>query len=255
LAVFLTPAWGLCQPAASDHAADAGRPSEAPVSPGQAAPTQPGNRSPDRRAFSDRRRDRPPPTETEWREAAESMKVLTPLAWARFEAIPKQAPYRARFMRRIVERHQELVRLKAHDPKRYEGEVEQLRIEDEILGLVIKFRQAKGADAEPLERELRAKVGQLVDLRFRNREARIDRLARTLEEERRRFEDDKRKRDQIIDRKFNGIINGPMGRRGRLRSPGADGGGRGSDAPAATPETLPDDAPEPELPRGQNPDQ
>ena len=247
-----TCAWS--QPGATNAAPGGGAAAGAALNADAGA----SQRGRDGRPGRDRGRDRTPPTEAEWREAAETMKALAPLAWARFEAMPRQAPHRAKVMRRIVDRHQELARLKTDDPKRYEGEVEQLRVEDEILGLVIKFRQAAGAEAASLERQLREKVGQLVDLRFRNREARIDRLARSLEDERRRFEADKKNREQIIERRFKGVINGPMGRRGFSGDPGRGGRGHGLDAPAETPAPPGgggDPAPKPEPPQNPNPGQ
>lgn len=185
-------------------------------------------------------RNRRAPTEAEWEAASGSMKSLAPNAWARLEAMPTDAPRRGGIMRRMVDRHQELARMKEREPRRYESEVEQLRVEDDILGTVTKLRAAGGnVDAAvPLRRELREQVARLVDLRIRNREARIARLAQTLEAERARLEADKRNKEQMVEKKFKAVLNGRMGRGAYFGAPGGGspaGGGprRGPGAPSS----------------------
>ena len=171
------------------------------------------------------RNDREPPTEAEWQEARAAMQKLAPNAWANIRRrVPEDAPFRPEFVRGIVDRHRDLVRLKKRDKEQYEAEVAQLQLEDEILGIAQRLREGEPPEADALKRELREKVGQLVELRFKNREARIAWLAKVLDRERGKLEQDRANKDRIVEKKYDAILNGRRGNSGPFGNPGGDRG-------------------------------
>lgn len=187
-----------------------------------------------RRGFRGERQNRENFTEEEWQAAAASMRELAPNTWARFEeTVHEDEGFRGTFQRLIIDRYQELQRLKERDEKQYEGEVAQLKIEDDIFGIAAKLRGAEGEAAESLKTELRARVGQLIEQRIQNRQRRIDRLAAQLERERRKLESDSANKEAAIQRKYDfiltrtgdngGLFANPGGRRGPRQGPGRRG--------------------------------
>src|SRR5688572_26704374 len=156
--------------------------------------------------------DRPDPNNPEWVSASETMKKHMPNWWRRFERLPPDAPWRPRAMKGIVERHRELQRVQQRDPEQYKREIEQIELEDEILGLARDARrEADEERGEELRKLLREKVSRLVDVRLRNREARIERLAEQIKAERGRLEEAKRDRDSMIERNLAAVLNRPEG--------------------------------------------
>lgn len=182
------------------------------------------------------RQNRENPTEEEWQEAAASMRRLAPNTWARFEeSVPEDEPFHGAFRRRIVDRYQELQRLKERDEKQYEGEVAQLKIEDDIFGIAAKLRGAEGEAAESLKTELRARLGQLIEQRMQNRQRRIDRLAAQLERERRKLESDRTNKEEAIQRKYDFILTRTGETGGLFANPGGPRQGPGRRAPPPPP--------------------
>lgn len=169
------------------------------------------------------RRDRPssgPPSDEEWRAAAASMKALAPNAWARFLEIPENAPFRPSFQRGIVDRYQELARLKERNVEQYAGEIKQIQIEDEIFGIAARLRGAQGATSEELKKHLQEKVGELIDLRIGNRERRIARLAERLDQERKKLEADKKNKASTVKKKYDAIVDRSVSGGGLFANPG-----------------------------------
>jgi hypothetical protein len=151
----------------------------------------------------------PPVSDAEWESVAGEMRRHMPQAWARLEQVPPAR--QARMKRMFVERFRELQRLAQREPEQYRREIELVELEDEVFGLARQLwpGAARGGDDRgEVRKALREKVGQLVDLRIRNREARIERLAKALETERGRLEADKRNREVVVERQFNAMANG-----------------------------------------------
>ena len=162
--------------------------------------------------------------ESEWRTAVEAMRTLAPNAVHRIERAPRNAPGRARMMRAMLDRYRELQRIQRRDPEQYKREVEQTELEDEILGAARRLaRETDTADAYEMRVQIRDMIGKLVDLRIRNREARLQRLAATVEAERKRLEQEKGNRERMIDRQFGVVTRAHGGghRPGGPREPSA----------------------------------
>ena len=172
------------------------------------------------------RRNAGPPDEDEWLEASESMKKLAPNAWARFLEIPEHAPFRPAFQRRIVDRYQELDRLKKRNEDQYQSEVKQIQVEDDIFGLAAQLRGADATTAERVKADIRQKVEELIELRIANRERRIERLAQQLNKERGKLESDKKDKPATVQRKYDEILSRAGANGGLFANPGGTGGRR-----------------------------
>ena len=158
--------------------------------------------------------------ESDWLATIEAMRKHTPNAWHRFERMPPDGPGHVRMKRMLVDRHRQLQRVEQRDPELFKRELEQLELEDEILGIARQIWGAgpDGNESKDLRNQLRDRVGRLVDLRIQNREARLKRLTETLENETRRLNDDKRDRDAVVERQFDAVLKGRgpiVGRPGR----------------------------------------
>jgi hypothetical protein len=157
------------------------------------------------------------------------MRQHAPNWWRRFDNMPQGVPWRQRMMRAAVERHRELQRIERRDPEQHAREIEQLKLEDEVLGLAPRIWRESSAEGgggkgtEELKSELRQKLTRLADLRIQNREARLKRLADTLASEQRRLEAEKVKRDAVVERQYQDVLN----RRLQQVFPGGGPGGPG----------------------------
>jgi hypothetical protein len=166
--------------------------------------------------------DKGEPDEAEWSAAAAAMEAHTPNAIRRINRSSPNFPARARMMRALVDRHRELQRIKARDPEQYKRELEQTKLEDEILGASRRLaRESDMAGAYEIRVQIRDMVTKLVDLRIANREARLERLAETLEAERKRLAQDKENRAKAIERQLNVVTRRGGSESGPPSRPGA----------------------------------
>jgi hypothetical protein len=140
-------------------------------------------------------------------EAAEAMlREHAPHMWSRLQHMPYDAPMRARLERQMMERARDLQRMQLRDAEQFKNEVEQLKLEDEVADL--GRRVGRRADASSAESEaLRTTIKKLVDVRIRNREARLARLANTLASEKEKLQADRDNRDKLVERQFQAVVN------------------------------------------------
>ncbi|HEX8913454.1 MAG TPA: hypothetical protein VF796_13925 [Humisphaera sp.] len=110
-----------------------------------------------------------PVSDEEWRQVHDFMAEHSPQKW---KAMGRQQ--RERLKPAIVARYRNLQTVKP-DTMRYRSELDALRYEDDIYGLLVQLRAGK-----PVEPALRAKVGQLVDNRMAWRRERMFRSLREL---------------------------------------------------------------------------
>jgi hypothetical protein len=170
---------------------------------GQGATTQPST-------DVSRAADGPRVSEGEWEAASGAIKSHSPNVWERINRMPSDSPARIHMMRSLIDRHRDLQRIERRDPEQYKREFSQLELEDQILGVSRDIRRSAGEEeANALKPKLRELVGKLVDLRIANREARLKRLNETLTAERERLENDKRTRDDAVERHFGTALKGP----------------------------------------------
>jgi hypothetical protein len=159
-------------------------------------------------------------------EAAEALlELYAPHMWKRLQHMPADGPVRTKLQRQMLERARDLQRMQQRDPEQFKNEVEQVKLEDDVADLgrqIMRRGEPSSTDQETLKKTLRETVEKLVDVRLRNRQARLDRLAKTLESEKNKLEADRDNRDKLVQRQFDTVVNS----RRPFVGPGGPGEGR-----------------------------
>lgn len=81
------------------------------------------------------------PSPAEWVEVANFMSSLSPRKWGSLDDLDDK-PWKQHLRAGIAARYRDLQRLKADDPAAYDLAVARIKIEDDIFGTMIDFRQA-----------------------------------------------------------------------------------------------------------------
>jgi hypothetical protein len=222
------------QSAAAVAAEDAAADSSDTVTPAVARPADDDDTSVEARESLMRRRriqllsTQPSSTAIESELAEALLQEYAPHMWRRLQHLPPDGPLRTKLQRQMMERARDLQRMQQRDPEQFKSEVEQLKLEDEVADLgrqVIRRADPLSSEQETLKKTLRETIAKLVDVRIRNREARLDRLAKTLASEKDKLEVDRGNRDKLVQRQFDTVVNGGGGRR-PFGPPGGAGEGR-----------------------------
>ena len=160
----------------------------------------------DRREKWDRERDRfREQFDKDWEEARAHFREHSPL---RAEAFDKMSEEQQNFFKPLIVGRYRGIKWLARDPELRKNKERQIRIEDDIFGVK---QQLAGVVAgsevgERLTAELRKSVEQLVDERMRERMMRIDRLEMLIAEERELLEEDRLKREGLVEKRLQDIL-------------------------------------------------
>jgi hypothetical protein len=100
-------------------------------------------------------------------------------------------------------RFRSLQALQKRDVSAYEQRLAQLRIEDQIFGIVSDFTANADPGGQQLRETLRAQVGQLVDLDLQERQRRVEWLKRELADQTERLEKDQKQRDALVEQRVS----------------------------------------------------
>jgi len=95
---------------------------------------------------------------------------------------------------------------KEHFPAIADDLIQRFRLEDDLLYLSLKTSTAEGSDRLELRDKIHDKVAQLVNLELTERQARIDKLQKMLEEEKTTLVQDKSSEQERIDRRTSMIM-------------------------------------------------
>jgi hypothetical protein len=143
-----------------------------------------------------------PPSEDEWKQIEAFAQEYSPRRLAALNALRDAGDpaYRAA-QTFIVVRYRALQQMKEHDPDLYAERLKVLTLEDKVFGAV---QDGHGKpDATPEQKEaLRADVRELISINLREREQRLERLAKALDDERQKLADDQAREDELTDRKM-----------------------------------------------------
>lgn len=149
----------------------------------------------------------------------------------------------------LAKRLKALAVLKDRKPQLYALRVEELRIQGEVTALADQWRSAIGTgrteDAAGIEKDLRAKVGAMVDLNLRSRAMELAELDEVMRSMRGDLERDARARDTTVTEALEAYRRGeepaigrsPVGVTPPVGTPGAV-----EAAPSAAPSKTPDQA-------------
>jgi hypothetical protein len=165
-----------------------------------------GDKAGDRREKWDRERDRfREQFEKDWEEAKAHFREHSPL---RAEAFDKMSDEQKNFFKPLIIGRHRGIKWLSRDQELLNNKLRQIRIEDDIFGVKQKLAgvPAKSEEAEKLTATLRKSVESLVDARMRERALRIDRLEMLIAEERELLEEDRVKREALIDKRMQDIL-------------------------------------------------
>jgi hypothetical protein len=173
-----------------------------------------------------------PPTDEEWREIEAFATEFAPNRLSKFNEMRKKDEPGWRVAQTVIAvRFRALDAMREHDPDLYDDRVAQLKLEDRIIGVADAAELGKGGELTPEAREaLASDVRELVEMNLKEREARLDRLARQLDEQRKKLGEDRSAQGELVERKVKQIE--ADGSRALILGD-APGGKRLKDKPAA----------------------
>ena len=144
-------------------------------------------------------------SEREQEDAGKFMAENSPNRWKAIESLPGHGPMHRVLMNVVVARWRSLESARTADPKLYDIKLSELKVEDEVYGLLAGTQSA--ADREPLRQKLTEASKQLIDLNMEERQHRIDRLRQLLKGEEERLQADRGHADLLVERKVTSLIN------------------------------------------------
>ena len=187
------------------------------------------------------------PRPQEWEETQTFMRQFAPRRHAAVEQMPEGSAKES-VKKFLFARYRGLRAVQRRDPAGFEQRLAQLRVEDQIFGVVSDWNGPEDeASRQQLREALRTPVAQLVDLDLQERQRRVEWLKRELEEETEELDRDLRQRDAMVDRRVSSFADWATRWAARRREDASDNaarqpagakgdGGATPDAPAAKPE-------------------
>jgi hypothetical protein len=85
--------------------------------------------------------------------------------------------------------------------------LKRIQLEDDLFALTVDAQSAGETDSVYIRDRIRSKIAEIVQLDFSQREARIEKLEKMLDDEKARLEADQSSMDQTIDRRTNQIMD------------------------------------------------
>lgn len=148
------------------------------------------------------------PSSKEYQEFREQLKAFclqhSPLRWKEYEERIQRGG-RSSFRGQMGPKFRELQALEKSDPALHAIKVRLIEVEDVEYGLVNELATVDRADEKKvaaLRAQLREQDDKYVRLRFEERSHRIDRLARILEDEKRKLADDRKDTARLVDERL-----------------------------------------------------
>ena len=183
------------------------------------------------------------PSSKEYQEFREQLKAFclqhSPKRWQEFED-RSQRGGRSGFRGQMSAKFRELQALEKSDPALHAIKVRLIEVEDVEYGLVTDLKNVDRADEKKvaaLRAQLREQDDKYVRLRFEERSHRIDRLAKILDDEKRKLTDDRKDADRLVDERLAELEKQGPDYFFVQRFPHHDGGGGGGDGSSTNPST------------------
>jgi hypothetical protein len=167
-----------------------------------------------------------PTKDPKWAEARAFLDKYSPIRAAAFAALPDNAD-KAGFENMILFSYESTQRIAA-DHDLYAAVIERIKVEDAIFGLVTDLPKLPADKRDAAKANLHDQVVALVDVNLKERELRLDRLAKTLESERAQLAKDLSEKDKLVESRMDAVLRGdfqqisPRGLRGGRGRPGGD---------------------------------
>jgi ribosome assembly protein YihI (activator of Der GTPase) len=97
--------------------------------------------------------------------------------------------------------------------------VKRVRLEDDLFALTMDAQSSGEAESASIREKIRDKIAEIVNLDFSERQTRIEKLEKMLDDEKTRLAADQSSVDKIIDRRTDQIMNRLEGLNRELSSP------------------------------------
>jgi hypothetical protein len=160
-----------------------------------------------------------PTKDPKWADARSFLEKYSPIRAAAFAALPDNAD-KGGFENMILYSYESAQRTAA-DHDLYNAVIQRIKVEDAIFGLVTDMPKLPADKREASKAKLHDQVVALVDVNLKERELRLDRLAKTLESERAQLAKDSADKDKLVETRMDAVLKGdfqqigPRGLRGR----------------------------------------
>ena len=143
------------------------------------------------------------PRPNEWQETQVFMRRYAPRRQGAVEQMP-EGEAKESLKRFVFARYRGLQSLQRRDPTSYEQRLAQLRVEDQIFGIVSDWGGPNDeAGLRTLREALRTQVAQLVELDLQERQRRVESLRRELAEQTESLARDEKQRDSLVDKRVS----------------------------------------------------
>ncbi len=158
-----------------------------------------------------------PYTQEEWNDMMTFMRANSPARWRVLSSLQLRpnAPIRLDAIRRW----RNFNFTKDHFPDVADQLVKRVRLEDDLFALTMDAQSSGEADSASIREKIRDKIAEIVNLDFSERQTRIDKLEKMLDDEKTRLAADQSSVDKIIDRRTDQIMNRLDGLNRELSSP------------------------------------
>ena len=146
-----------------------------------------------------------PYTQQEWDDMMAFMQDNSPARWhvlANLQ-VPNNSPIRLDAIRKW--RNYNFT--KEHFPAVADQLLRRFKLEDDLFALTLTAQAEGGADGAQIHDKIRAKIAEMVQLDFSERQTRIDKLQNMLEAEKARLASDQASQDKLIDQRTNAIMS------------------------------------------------
>jgi len=152
------------------------------------------------------RPDQRSPRPHEWEEVQAFMQRFAPRRYVALEQMP-EGESKEQMKRFWFARFRSLQALQKRDVAAYEQRLSQLRVEDQIFGIVSDWSPATDSTGQQLRETLRGQVTQLVDLDLQERQRRVEWLKRELAEQSEQLDRDLKQRDNLVEQRVSRFID------------------------------------------------
>jgi hypothetical protein len=148
------------------------------------------------------RTDQRTPRAHEWDETQAFMERFAPRRHAALEQMP-EGESKEQMKRFWFARYRSLQALQRRDATAYEQRLSQLRVEDQIFGIVSDWSSTADPNGEQLRETLRGQVSQLVDLDLLERQRRVEWLKRELADQSEQLDRAQKQRDTLVEQRVS----------------------------------------------------
>jgi hypothetical protein len=151
-----------------------------------------------------------PPTQQEWDEMMAFMEINSPARWRVLSTIPLRPNGVIR--RQAINRYRNYLFTVQHFPDIKDLLLERIHLEDDLFALTLDAQSSGDTEIASIRDKIHGKIAEIVQLDFAERQARIDKLEKLLEQDKNSLAADQASEEKLIDARTDQI----MGRLDRL---------------------------------------